>query len=172
MGDLRRGPSDRRTALLEGDPGAAGKAARARVAHRVLIAEPDAALGAMYRSALESDGWAVELVSDGRTALNLAEAWRPGVLLLSTVPDLPAVTVLRRLRNSESTRDLAVIVLTNFGDDADVQVWRDLGALGRLIKSRGVRDRLSETIDGLLERRFSKGDRRVPTRPGRQPAES
>jgi len=172
MVDLRRGPSDRRTAVLDGDPGAAGKGARARVAHRVLIAEPDAALGTMYRSALESNGWAVELVRDGRTALNLAETWRPGVLLLSTVPDLPAVTVLRRLRNSESTRDLAVIVLTNFGDDADVQVWRDLGALGRLIKSRGVRDRLSETIDGLLERRFSKSDRRVPTRPGRQPVES
>jgi DNA-binding response OmpR family regulator len=131
------------------------------------VAEPDAALGDMYRSALESDGWAVEVVGDGRAALARAAASPPGVLLLSTGPDLSPMTVLKRLRNNKSTRDLAVIVLTNSGDEADVQQWHQLGALGPLIKSRPMRARLSETIVGLLERRGSAPDRRVPTRSGR-----
>ena len=172
MEDLRRRQSDRRSPSPASQPLADPKAARARVAQRVLLAEPDATLGEMYRSALESDGWAVEVVGDGRTALTRAESTRPGVLLLSTVPDLPAVTVLKRLRENESTRDLAVIVLTNFGDEADVQGWHELGALGRLVKSRGMRERLSETIVGLLDRRTSAGDRRAPTPPGRKPSES
>jgi DNA-binding response OmpR family regulator len=120
----------------------------------------------MYRSALEADRWAVDVVSDGHTGLIRAEATRPGLLLLSTVPDLPAMTVLRRLRDNPSTRDLAVILLTNTGDDADVQGWHELGALGRLVKSRGMRERLSETIVNLLERRTAARDRRVPTQSG------
>jgi DNA-binding response OmpR family regulator len=161
MEDRRRRHSDRRAATASaGHGGSEQKTARARVAQSVLLAEPDAVLGEMYRSALESDGWAVEVVADGRAALARAVASPPGVLLLSTVPDLPAVTVLKRLQNNESTRDLAVIVLTNFGDEADLQRWHELGALGRLIKSRLMRDRLSETIIGLLERRIASGDRR------------
>jgi DNA-binding response OmpR family regulator len=166
MQDRRLRDIDRRT--LDPDP----KGARARVAQRVLLAEPDSALSEMYRSVLESDGWAVEVVSHGHEALTRASATRPGVLLLSTVPDLPAMTVLKRLRDNDSTRDLPVIVLTNFGDEADVQWWHELGALGRLTKSRSMRERLSETIVGLLERRTSAGDRRVPIRPGPQPSES
>src|SRR5260370_42200334 len=100
MEDLRRRQSDRRSPSPASQPLADPKAARARVAQRVLLAEPDATLGEMYRSALESDGWAVEVVGDGRTALTRAESTRPGVLLLSTVPDLPAVTVLKRLREN------------------------------------------------------------------------
>jgi DNA-binding response OmpR family regulator len=80
--------------------------------------------------------------------------------LLGTAPDLPAKTVLERLRNHESTRDLAVIVLTNSGDEADLQRWQQLGAIGWLVKSRPMRASLSATITGLLERRTSGRDRR------------
>ena len=161
MEELRRRKFDRRT-----PPGLSSRPARARVAQRILLAEPDPALAEMYRAALEADRWAVDVVSDGHTALTRAETTRPGLLLLSTLPDLPAMTVLRRLRDKEPTRDLAVIVLTNFGDEADEQGWLELGALGRLVKSRGMREKLSETIATLLERRTATVDRRVPKQSG------
>jgi DNA-binding response OmpR family regulator len=159
MKDPRRRRPDRRTDA-PASQGSKRKTARIRVARSVLVAEPDAALGELYRSALESDGWAVDVVTDGRTALARAAASPPGVLLLSTVPDLPPMTVLERLRNDESTRHLAVIVLTNSRDEADLPRLRHLGAIGWLIKSRPMRASLSETITGLLERRISGSDRR------------
>ncbi len=125
------------------------------MAQSVLVAEPDAALRDMYRSALESDGWAVEVAGDGHAALARVAVSRPGVLLLSTTPNLAATAVLKRLRDNKATRDLAVIVLTNSGDEADLQRWHELGVLGALIKSRRMRAKLSETIVGLLERRAS-----------------
>jgi len=70
------------------------------------------------------------------------------------------MTVLERLRNQESTRDLAVIVLTNSRDEADLPRLQHLGAIGWLIKSRPMRASLSETITSLLERRTSGRDRR------------
>lgn len=70
------------------------------------------------------------------------------------------MTVLEHLRNHESTRDLAVIVLTNSRDEADLPRLHHLGATGWLIKSRPMRASLSETITGLLERRTSGRDRR------------
>lgn len=159
MKDPRRHRPDRRT-YAQASPGSRRQAAPIRLAQKVLVAESDRGLGELYRSALESDGWAVDIVSDGRTALARAAASPPSVLLLSAVPDLTATTVLERLRNHESTRDLAVIVLTNSGDEADQQRWHQLGAIGWLIKSRRMRANLSETITGLLERRVSGHDRR------------
>jgi len=159
MKDPRRRRPDRRTDS-PASQGSKRKTAHTRVARSVLVAEPDAALGELYRSALESDGWAVDVVTDGRTALARAAASPPRVLLLSTVPDLPPMTVLERLRNQESTRDLAVIVLTNSRDEADLPRLQHLGAIGWLIKSRPMRASLSETITSLLERRTSGRDRR------------
>ena len=172
MENLQRRHADRRAPVPINEPGYVRMAVRARVAQTVLLAEPDTALAELYRSALEADGWAVDVVRDGLSALTRATATLPGVLLLSTVADFPAVTVLRRLRDDESTRDLPVIVLTNFGHQVDAQRWRELGALGRLEKTRSMRGRLSESIIDLLDRRGSGGDRRVPTRPGPKPLES
>src|SRR5258706_14871266 len=159
MTDPRRRRADRRT-YAQPSPGSKPKGAPIRLAQKVLVAESDRALGELYRSALESDGWAVDIASDGRTALARAEASPPRVLLLSSVPDLTATTVLERLRNHDSTRDVAVIVLGKSGDEAHQQRVRQLGAIGSLIKSRLMRANLSETITGLLERRVSGRDRR------------
>jgi DNA-binding response OmpR family regulator len=159
MKDPRRRRPDRRTDATASQ-GSKRKTAHTRGARRVLVAEPDAALGELYRSALESDGWAVDVVTDGRTALARAAASPPRVLLLSNVPDLPPMTVLERLRKHEATRDLAVIVLTNSRDEADLPQLHHLGATGWLIKSRPMRASLSETITALLERGTSGRDRR------------
>lgn len=166
MEDERRRRPDRRTTPAA-PQGSDWKTARNRVAQKVLVAEPDAALGELYRSALESDGWTVDVVNDRTAALDRAIASQPGVVLLSTTRDLTATTLLKRIRNHRSTRNLPVIVLTNSADEADHHGWYQMGVLGWLIKSRQMRARLSETITRLLERRTSARDRRVLSRPGR-----
>ncbi len=144
----RRSGSDRR---ISQDP----------VARRILVAESDSTLRELYRLTLEAQGWVVEVAQDGHSALAKALSSPPEVLLLDTLPDMDRVAMLEHVRGHESTRDLPVIVLTDSGELSSMPREGELGVLGRLVKSWPTRDRLSETILGLLDRRTSPApDRR------------
>jgi DNA-binding response OmpR family regulator len=144
----RRSGPDRRTGQ---DP----------VARRILIAEGDATLRDLYRSTLEAHGWIVDVAHDGQSTLAKALASPPEVLLLDTLPDLDGVTVLERVLVHEQAQDLAVIVLTNSPNEPAMPIKREQKVLATLVKNWLMRDRLSETILELLDRRANPAaDRR------------
>jgi DNA-binding response OmpR family regulator len=119
---------------------------------RALIASSDGALGDLYRSALESRGWYVELVQDGQSAWSRALSSRPDVLLLNSLRDESRTSLLERIRGHDSTRDLVVIVLSNAQQDDDL-AETDFGVAARLIKNWITRDRLPDIVHALVERR-------------------
>jgi len=143
----RRSGSDRR---IGQDP----------VARRILLVESDSTLRHLYRLTLEAHGWVVEVAEDGHAALARAEVLPPDVLVIDTLLDLDRISMLERLRAHESTRDVAVIVLANSAEEPATPRERELGVIGRLVKNWFTRDRLSETIVGLLDRRTFPADRR------------
>ena len=104
----------------------------------------------MYRDALQPDGWEVEVFNDGQSAWSRIAAAPPDVLLLNTLPDLPIIEFLERLRAHGPTRNLAVIVLIDSVDHLDLRRVQELGVLAWLTKSRITRERLSETVAALL----------------------
>jgi CheY-like chemotaxis protein len=104
----------------------------------------------MYRDALDPEGWEVEVFNDGHSAWSRLLESPPHVLLLNTLPDLPIIVFLERLRAHGPTRDLAVIVLIDSVDHLDLRRVQELGVLAWLTKSRITRERLSETLDKLL----------------------
>ena len=135
------------------------------VASRILIAESDATLSDLYRSTLEAHGWEVEVAHDGQSALDKALTSPPDVLLLDTLPDLDGVTILERVLGDEQTQDLAVIVLTNSPNELAMPINREQKVLATLVKNWLMRDTLSETIRGLLDRRANPADRRQSSAP-------
>jgi len=107
----------------------------------------------MYQTALEDDGWSVEVVHDGSSAVDRAIESPPDVFLLNTAPGLEARDLLERIRDHPPTRGLAVILLANSGDDPSLQLVEDLEVLAVVVKSRSSRQDLSKTIRRLLESR-------------------
>ena len=70
---------------------------------------------------------------DGPEALALARQTEPDVVLMDLrMPKLSGAEVIRRLR--EQQPGIRVLVLTTFGDDADVLPALDQGATGYLLK--------------------------------------
>jgi DNA-binding NtrC family response regulator len=57
------------------------------IVHRILLADPDARLLALYRAFLAQHGYEVETCSDGLGCLDRLRAFRPHLLVLD--PDLP-----------------------------------------------------------------------------------
>ena len=77
-----------------------------------LFIEDDHFIADMYRIRLESDGWQVDVAADGEAGLRQALADPPALVLLDILlPRLDGIEVLRGLRESESTRDVPVLIV-------------------------------------------------------------
>lgn len=84
--------------------------------YRILIVEDDPGVASVIRESLELEGegdWAVQTASEGRSALELASASPPDVVLLDVrLPGLDGAEVYRRLRTSKQTRGARILFLT------------------------------------------------------------
>src|ERR1700730_9940011 len=102
---------------------------------RILMVEDDAAVAAMYRLRLESDGFPVQVASTGETALTLALRSRWNVVLLDLeLPGMSGLEVLTALRGDARTTDLPVVIFSNRRDTKLLDRALALGAVDYLIK--------------------------------------
>jgi CheY-like chemotaxis protein len=130
--------------------------ARSPVARRVLVAVGDSAFADLYRDALASAGWHVEVANDWRATQERLVNSLPDVLVLNTLRDLKQIDALEHIRSHPATRELPVILLTDTVQTVDLQRIHELGVLGLLTKSRATRETISETINRMLEQQRSQ----------------
>ncbi len=82
-------------------------------APRILLVDSDSDNRAVYRAILVYQGFEVLEARDGPTALALARAELPAVMVTElALPQLSGYDLLTQLRSDERTRDICVIVLT------------------------------------------------------------
>src|SRR5262249_8318964 len=118
---------------------------------RVLLVEDDPEVAQMYRLKLELDGYAVEVASDGLQALLKAMANPPDILFLDLrLPKMDGLGVLEVLRQDERTRNLPVVILSNYSERELVERGLKLGALDFLIKSQTTPARVAGSVAGWL----------------------
>jgi DNA-binding response OmpR family regulator len=95
----------------------------------VLVADDDDDILGLVAFRLERAGYTVLTASDGETALRLAVEELPDLALLDVMmPKLDGYEVTRRLRASEPTRTLPVILLTARVQESDIRIGLDAGA--------------------------------------------
>jgi DNA-binding response OmpR family regulator len=106
-----------------------------------LLVEDDLRLATLTREYLEGHGVAVEHVSDGRRALEVALAGRfDAVLLDLMLPGKDGLDVCRELR---ARSDVPILVLTARGEEADRVMGLELGADDYLAKPFSPRELLA-----------------------------
>jgi DNA-binding response OmpR family regulator len=118
----------------------------------VLLVEDDPAVLEMYRLKLELDGYRVNTAIDGEDGLSKASALAPDIIFLDIrLPKLDGLEVLRRLRAADKTRNIPVIILSNYDEEDLVARGLHLGAHEYLIKARTTPSSLSEGIEDWLK---------------------
>ncbi len=125
----------------------------------LLVVEDDPRLSRLLKRLLEDERHLVELATDGRSALEIAEA-APGiecVVLDIGLPDLSGLDVVRGLRASGS--DVAVLMLTARDTVGDRVAGLDAGADDYLVKPFSF-DELSARLRALARRGSNAGGRR------------
>ncbi len=103
---------------------------------RVLFIEDDPAISEMYRVKLELNGYTVVLAGDGETGLETASEHPTAIVFLDIgLPDMDGLAVLEALRANDTTRNIPVVMLSNYGDAEQVERSLELGALDYLVKA-------------------------------------
>jgi len=114
---------------------------------RVLLVEDDSALAQMYRVKLEKDGYTVRVVGDGEQALSVLDQDLPDLIFLDIrLPRMDGLTFLERLRASQRTKNVPVVIVSNYSEQELVSRGLQLGALDYLIKSQTTPGRLSQGV--------------------------
>lgn len=120
----------------------------------VLIVEDDQVLAKMYQAKFEREGFTAVSAGDGEAGLALAREQHPSIILLDIImPKMDGFSTLQALKADPATKDAPVILLTNLGQNEDVDKGTKLGAVGYLIKAHLTPSEVVDKVRELLSQK-------------------
>jgi len=103
--------------------------AAVRAVPLVLVADDDEDILTLVALRFRRSGLEVILARNGEEALELINTRAPDAAVLDiAMPKLTGLEVVRRLRSSDATKDLPIVLLTARAGENDVEVGLDAGA--------------------------------------------
>jgi PAS domain S-box-containing protein len=120
---------------------------------RVLVVDDNVDAASTVAEILRMVGHEVQTAHDGLSAVAMAQSMKPDVILLDIgLPGIDGYEVARRIRASDSpVNDAALVALTGWGEDEDVQRAFSVGFDDHCVKPVGL-DRLVEVVQGTHRR--------------------
>jgi DNA-binding response OmpR family regulator len=101
----------------------------------ILILEDQKGFRRVYRDVLEKDGYNVLEANDGEAGWDIIYNKKPDLILLDLgLPVMDGFQVLEKLKRSEQTKDIPVIVFSALGEPTDVQRAMQMGASDYTVK--------------------------------------
>ena len=118
----------------------------------ILVVEDELALRDTLTYNLKKDGFTVEAVGDGRSALDSARKFKPDLILLDIMlPELDGFEVARILRKEMTT---PILMLTARDDEIDRVVGLEMGADDYLTKPFSMRELMARVKAQLRRSRI------------------
>jgi len=129
----------------------------------ILIVEDEPALQETLAYNLKKEGYTVEAVGDGRTALESARRLRPDLIVLDIMlPEMDGFEVARILRKEMTT---AILMLTARDDEIDRVVGLEVGADDYLTKPFSMRELIARVKAQLRRARLLREELGKATEP-------
>jgi two-component system alkaline phosphatase synthesis response regulator PhoP len=121
------------------------------VAKKVLVADDEAHILYVLSMKLSNAGYEVVTALDGEEALELCQAERPDLVIADyQMPYLTGLELCKKLRESDKTRDVPVLMLTARGFDIEPHEMVAAGIAGVMSKPFSPREVLAR-VDQLLD---------------------
>ena len=118
----------------------------------ILLVEDDTFLIDIYTTKFRKAGFGVEVAEDGEKALRIIKEKAPDVVLLDIVlPHVDGWELLGKIKESEASKNLKIVVLSNLGQKIEVEKGLQLGATKYLIKSHYTPTQVVEEIKKILK---------------------
>ncbi len=118
---------------------------------KILCIEDNPDTQRMLSFLLTQAGYEVITANDGLQGIQKAKAWRPALILMDMMmPRMSGVEAVRRLRKMKVTKDIPILMLSAYQEQALIDEAIQAGADDYLIKTV-LPDDLTDIIDRYLE---------------------
>ncbi len=134
---------------------------------KILIVEDEPAIRELLKMALNEAGYkTLYEAEDGEKALEMVHRYQPDLILLDLMlPGIDGLTVCRKLKSSEDTARIPVIMLTAKSEESDIVLGLEMGAgdyitkpFSRKILVARVRAQLRDTAEAAASTEIRRGD--------------
>lgn len=118
---------------------------------RILVVDDEKSVVEVLTKKLQLEGYDVSVALDGQEALDKISKEKFDLILLDIImPVLDGMSVLRRLKESDETKNIPIIVLTNLQDDDKISEVVIQGQSDYLIKANYSLDDLMAAVKKKL----------------------
>ena len=118
---------------------------------KILLVEDEEMLANMYETKFKNEGFDIEKALNGEDGLKKAKEMLPDFILLDIImPKMDGFAVLKSLKKDEKTKNIPVMLLTNLGQEEDIQRGEELGGVGYLVKANTTPSEVVEMVKNKL----------------------
>ncbi len=118
---------------------------------KVLAIDDDSSLLDVLSLSLKQQGFQVLTALQGEEGIKIAKAEHPDIILLDLIlTDIPGLEVLNKIKESEETADIPIVMLTSYGNPKVEAEAKNLGISGYLFKYQVKMEDIGLYIRDLL----------------------
>lgn len=118
---------------------------------KILVVDDDQFLVEVLIEKLASAGFSSKGLYSGQEALEEVERSIPDLIILDLImPGMNGLEVLQKLKSSEKTKDIPVLVLTHLADSEVISQIKEGGGSGYLVKDNQNTDEIIEAIKNII----------------------
>lgn len=123
-------------------------------AKKLLLVEDDQFLSALLSNRLQKEGFEVRLAPTGEDALTTLKTWKPDLILLDLIlPGKSGFEVMEEIRQDpQLSRKAPIMILSNLGQNSDIDRAKSLGAVDYLVKARTSINEIITRVQATLNR--------------------
>lgn len=104
---------------------------------KILLVEDEPMLSNLLKGRLEKDGLQVTQAKDGAEALVDLKNNKYDLMLLDIIlPKMSGFEVMEAMKSDPNVQDVPVVIVSNLGQESDVQKGQMLGAVGYFVKAQ------------------------------------
>ncbi|MCH8244543.1 response regulator [Patescibacteria group bacterium] len=119
---------------------------------KILVIEDDTFLRELIVQKLLKEGYEIVEAVDGEDGIKKVTEENPDIILLDIIlPGIDGFEVLKKIKEDEKVKDIPVIILSNLGQQDDIDKGIKLGAKDYLIKAEFTPGEIVEKVKGVLE---------------------
>ena len=125
--------------------------------HKIAIIEDEVAIASMYQFKLQKEGYEVQCAYNGETGLELADKFRPDLILLDLrMPVMSGDEMLEKLRAADWGSSIRVVILTNISKDEAPSSLRLMRVDRYIVKAHYTPAQVVKIVDEVLNKASHK----------------
>lgn len=117
----------------------------------VLVVEDDKFLRELLVRKLFGEGFTIESAIDATGAFDILSKWKPDIILLDLIlPGEDGFSILEKIKKNKDTAPIPVVILSNLGQQEDIDRAMALGAMDFMVKANFTLDEIIGKITKAL----------------------